>query len=98
MRDAMSAKDMAFNVKRLRKEGKTKLGRADAREAWWTSRAWQKRRRRQREGRSEQCIPVASRKDHARRQNSTIYLPAPMMENGAQNAGYAFSGLDLSSM
>ena len=38
MRDAMCAKDVAFNVKRLRKEGKTKLGRADALEAWWNSR------------------------------------------------------------
>jgi hypothetical protein len=39
MRDAMCAKDVAFNVRRLRKEGTTKLGRADALEAWWTSRA-----------------------------------------------------------
>jgi hypothetical protein len=30
---------VAFKVKRLCKEGRTKLGRADALEAWWTSRA-----------------------------------------------------------
>ncbi len=35
MRDAMTAKDVTFNVKRLRRERKTKLGRADALEAWW---------------------------------------------------------------
>ena len=35
MRDAMTAKDVAFNVRRLRREGKTKIGRADALEAWW---------------------------------------------------------------
>ena len=35
MRDAMTAKDVAFNVRRLRREGKMKLGRADALEAWW---------------------------------------------------------------
>jgi hypothetical protein len=29
--------ERGFNVKRLRREGKRKLGRADAREAWWTS-------------------------------------------------------------
>jgi len=34
-RDAMTAKDVTFNVRRLRREGKTKLGRADALEAWW---------------------------------------------------------------
>jgi hypothetical protein len=26
---------VAFNVRRLRREGKTKIGRADALEAWW---------------------------------------------------------------
>jgi hypothetical protein len=31
----MTAKDVAFNVTRLRLEGRTKLGRADALEAWW---------------------------------------------------------------
>jgi hypothetical protein len=35
MRDAMTARDVAFNVRRLRREGKTKIGRADALEAWW---------------------------------------------------------------
>jgi hypothetical protein len=35
LRDAMSAKDVDFNVKRLRREGATKLGRARALEAWW---------------------------------------------------------------
>jgi hypothetical protein len=35
LRDAMTAKDVTFNVKRLRREGNTKLGRADALEAWW---------------------------------------------------------------
>jgi len=35
LRDAMTAKDVTFNVRRLRREGKTKLGRADALEAWW---------------------------------------------------------------
>ncbi|SRR5258708_162474 len=34
-RDAMTAKDVTFNVRRLRREGKTKIGRADALEAWW---------------------------------------------------------------
>jgi hypothetical protein len=34
MRDAMTAKDVTFNVKRLRHEGATKLGRARALEAW----------------------------------------------------------------
>ena len=29
-RDAMNAKDVTFNVRRLRREGKTKIGRADA--------------------------------------------------------------------
>src|SRR5260221_7641515 len=38
LRDAMSARDVSFNVKRLRREGKTKLGRADALEAWWETR------------------------------------------------------------
>jgi hypothetical protein len=33
----MGAKDVGFNVKRLRREGRTKLGRADALEAWWES-------------------------------------------------------------
>jgi hypothetical protein len=31
----MTAKDVSFNVRRLRREGKTKLGRSDALEAWW---------------------------------------------------------------
>ncbi len=35
VRDSMTAKDVAFNVTRLRLEGRTKLGRADALEAWW---------------------------------------------------------------
>jgi hypothetical protein len=35
LRDAMSAKDVTFNVTRLRLEGRTKLGRADALDAWW---------------------------------------------------------------
>ncbi len=39
VRDAMTAKDVAFNIKRLRREGKTKLGRADALEAWWETRS-----------------------------------------------------------
>ena len=38
MNYAMSAKDVSFNVRRLRREGKTKLGRADALEIWWNSR------------------------------------------------------------
>jgi hypothetical protein len=38
VRDAMGAKDVAFNVKRLRREGATKLGRARALEAWWDTR------------------------------------------------------------
>jgi hypothetical protein len=38
LRDAMSAKDVDFNVKRLRREGATKLGRARALEAWWGTR------------------------------------------------------------
>jgi len=38
LRDAMGAKDVGFNVKRLRREGRTKLGRADALEAWWETR------------------------------------------------------------
>jgi hypothetical protein len=38
VRDAMTAKDVTFNVKRLRREGATKLGRARALEAWWDTR------------------------------------------------------------
>jgi hypothetical protein len=38
VRDAMSAKDVSFNVRRLRREGATKLGRARALEAWWDTR------------------------------------------------------------
>jgi hypothetical protein len=38
LRDAMSAKDVDFNVKRLRREGETKLGRARALEVWWDTR------------------------------------------------------------
>jgi hypothetical protein len=38
VRDAMGPKDVAFNVKRLRREGATKLGRARALEAWWDTR------------------------------------------------------------
>jgi hypothetical protein len=38
LRDAMGAKDVGFNVKRLRREGRTRLGRADALEAWWETR------------------------------------------------------------
>jgi hypothetical protein len=34
-RDAMTAKDVTFNVRGLRREGKTNIGRADALEAWW---------------------------------------------------------------
>ena len=35
LRDAMGPEDGAFNVKRLRSEGNTKLDRAKALEAWW---------------------------------------------------------------
>src|SRR5262249_37574418 len=35
LRDSMTAKDILFNVTRLRREGNTKIGRADALEAWW---------------------------------------------------------------
>jgi hypothetical protein len=35
VRDSMTANDVAFNVTRLRLAGRTKLGRADALEAWW---------------------------------------------------------------
>ncbi len=35
MRDVMTARDVAFNVRRLRREGRTKIARADALEAWW---------------------------------------------------------------
>jgi hypothetical protein len=38
LREAMGAKDVAANVKRLRREGRTKLGCADALEAWWETR------------------------------------------------------------
>ncbi len=38
LREAMGAKDVAANAKRLRREGRTKLGRADALEAWWETR------------------------------------------------------------
>jgi hypothetical protein len=38
LRDSMSAKDVSFNVRRLRREGKTKLSRADALEIWWNTR------------------------------------------------------------
>jgi hypothetical protein len=35
VRDAMTDKDVSFNVRRLRREGKSKISRADALEAWW---------------------------------------------------------------
>ena len=38
LRDAMRAEDVGFNARRLRREGKTKLRRADSLEAWWESR------------------------------------------------------------
>jgi len=38
VRDAMSAKDVSFNVRRLRREGATQLGRARALGAWWAAR------------------------------------------------------------
>lgn len=38
LRDSMSGDDVAWNVQRLRREGNTKLGRADALEGWWQAR------------------------------------------------------------
>jgi hypothetical protein len=35
LRDFLGADDVAFNVQRLRREGWSKLARADALEAWW---------------------------------------------------------------
>ncbi len=35
LRQAMTSEDVIFNVNRLRRDGKTKLGRANALEAWW---------------------------------------------------------------
>jgi hypothetical protein len=38
LRDAMSAEDVAFNVKRLRREGSSKLEHAEALQDWWVVR------------------------------------------------------------
>jgi hypothetical protein len=38
LREAMKGEDVYFNISRLRREGKTKLGRADALELWWETR------------------------------------------------------------
>ena len=35
LRDSLGADDVAFNVQRLRREGRSKLERANALEAWW---------------------------------------------------------------
>jgi hypothetical protein len=35
LRDSLDADDVAFNVQRLRREGRSKLERANALEAWW---------------------------------------------------------------
>jgi len=35
LRDSMTEKDVRFNVQRLRKEGQSKIERAESLEAWW---------------------------------------------------------------
>jgi len=35
LRDSLSARDIAFNVRRLRREGRSKLERANALDVWW---------------------------------------------------------------